>query len=350
LREIIAENALIGGFTLEQRIVKDKLNRPIQDLRISVTDRCNFRCQYCMPKEIFGDHHPFMPHKELLSFEEISRAASAFAKLGVHKIRLTGGEPLLRRDLPNLIALLSEIEGIEDIAMTTNGILLPKFAKTLKKVGLKRVNISLDSLDDKFGEINGRGILPATIINAIHAAKDAGLGVKINMVAKKGMNDDQIIPMADFCKKEQIQLRYIEFMDVGNSNDWKSDEVLTKAKILELLSGHFDLEEVPYGYGEVARRYRHKDCGTELGFITSISETFCSSCTRARLSANGSIYTCLFSGLGHDLKSVMRNGASDEEVEAFIENIWLNREDRYSEIRATETSNRKKIEMSFIGG
>lgn len=335
---------------MEQRIVKDTLNRPLKDLRISVTDRCNFRCQYCMPREIFGDHHPFMSHKDLLSFEEITRVAKVFASLGVHKIRLTGGEPLLRRDLPNLVAHLSEIEGIEDIAMTTNGILLPKYAKTLKKVGLKRVNISLDSLSDNFGEINGRGIKPSTIIDAIHAAKDADLGVKINMVAKKGMNDDQIIPMAAFCKEEKIQLRYIEFMDVGNSNDWKSDEVLTKAKILEQLSEQFELEEVPYGYGEVAKRYRHQDCGTELGFITSISETFCLSCTRARLSANGSIYSCLFSNQGHDLRSVLRNGSTDEEIMSFIENIWLNREDRYSEIRATEASNRKKIEMSFIGG
>ncbi len=331
-------------------ILVDQLDRPIKDLRISVTDRCNFRCEYCMPKEKFDDDYRFLAKNAMLTFEEITQAAHAFATLGVTKIRLTGGEPLLRHDLPVLITLLSEVPGIDDIALTTNGVLLPKFAKTLKKVGLKRVNISLDSLGEDFGKMNGRGVPVNFVIDGIHAAKDAGLGVKMNMVAKKGMNDDQIVPMAQFCKEEKIQLRYIEFMDVGTANEWKLDDVLTKEHLLSQLEPHFDLEAIPRAYGDVATRYRHKDCGTEIGFITSVSETFCSSCTRARLSANGMIYTCLFSDQGHNLKKELRHGATDGEVTAFIRNVWQQRTDRYSALRSTETAKQNKIEMSFIGG
>ncbi|MGD8190654.1 GTP 3',8-cyclase MoaA [Brevibacillus ginsengisoli] len=328
----------------------DELHRPLKDLRISVTDRCNFRCQYCMPAEKFGSDYPFLPKSELLNFEEMTRAAQIFVALGVRKIRLTGGEPLLRQDLPVLIARLAEIQHLEDIALTTNGLLLPKFARSLKDAGLKRINISLDSLKSDFGEINGRGVSPQEIIEGIYSAQEAGLGVKINMVVKKGMNADQIVPMAEFCKKESIQLRYIEFMDVGNCNDWNLDRVMTKAEILSILAEHYSLEEVPRAYGDVAQRYRHRDCGTEIGFITSVSETFCSSCTRARLSANGKIYTCLFSEDGHDLRKLLRLGASDEEITDYISHIWPNRADRYSELRATETKRRNKVEMRFIGG
>ncbi len=328
----------------------DQLNRPIRDLRISVTDRCNFRCSYCMPKDVFGNDYKFMPQNELLTFEEIVRCAKIFAGFGVKKIRLTGGEPLLRHDLPVLITLLSEIDGIEDIALTTNGIMLPKFAKTLAKVGLKRVNISLDSIGDSFRDINGRGVDSQHIVAGIHAAKDAGLGVKINMVAKKGMNEDQIVPMATFCKNEKIQLRYIEFMDVGTSNGWKLDEVITKQDILDQISQQYEIEEIPRQYGDVASRYRYKDCGTEVGFITSVSETFCSSCTRARLSANGHFFTCLFSDEGHNLKELLRDGSGDEKIKSEISDIWSKRDDRYSDIRATASKDRKKIEMSFIGG
>ncbi len=328
----------------------DQLSRPIKDLRISVTDRCNFRCEYCMPKEKFGDDYRFLAKNAMLTFEEITRTAKAFAALGVQKIRLTGGEPLLRHDLPVLVTLLSEIPGINDIALTTNGILLPKFAKTLKKVGLNRVNISLDSLGDDFGKMNGRGVPVNFVVEGIHAAKEAGLGVKINMVAKRGMNDDQIVPMAQFCKQEKIQLRYIEFMDVGTANDWKLNDVLTKETLLSMLEPYFNLEEVPRVYGDVATRYRHQDCGTELGFITSVSETFCSSCTRARLSANGLMYTCLFSDQAHNLKKQLRHGATDKELRDTIWAIWQQRDDRYSELRSTQTSKQHKLEMSFIGG
>jgi len=303
-----------------------------------------------MPKEAFGDNHRFLSRDVLLTFEEITRSAQIFANLGVKKIRLTGGEPLLRHDLSILIMKLAEIEGIEDIALTTNGVLLPKFAKILKKVGLQRVNVSLDSLSEQFGAINGRGISSEQVIAGIHAAKEAQLGVKVNMVVKKGMNEDQIVPMADFCKKEGIQLRYIEFMDVGNSNDWKLDEVVTKADLITELSKHYSLEAIPRKYGDVATRYRYTDCGTEVGVITSVSETFCTSCSRARLSADGRIYTCLFSEQGHNLKQLLRDGSDDEAITNYIREIWQKRDDRYSELRATEVEKRKKIEMSFIGG
>ncbi|TKC18253.1 GTP 3',8-cyclase MoaA [Robertmurraya kyonggiensis] len=333
--------------------VKDQLNRPLRDLRISVIDRCNFRCQYCMPADIFGPDFAFLPRNQLLSYEEIERLAKIFVGLGVEKIRLTGGEPLLRKDLPYLVEMLSKIEGLKDIGLTTNGVLLPKHAKALKDAGLKRVNISLDSLKDElFGEINGRNVGVGPILKGIKAAQEAGLGVKINMVVKKGLNDSEIIPMAQFCKDNELQLRYIEFMDVGSSNGWKMDDVVTKKKIFEQLSEHFSLEPVdPDYYGEVAKRYRYKDTNVDVGFITSVSESFCSSCTRSRLSADGKIYTCLFNGNGHDLRDFMRTGVNDQEIVERVCEIWNGRDDRYSDIRTAETvANRKKIEMSYIGG
>lgn len=333
--------------------VKDKFDRPLRDLRISVIDRCNFRCQYCMPADVFGPDFAFLPKSELLSFEEIIRLVKIFAKLGVKKIRLTGGEPLLRKDLPYLVEQVADVEGIEDIGLTTNGIYLPKYAKALKDAGLKRVNISLDSLnDDLFGKINGRNVGVEPVLKGIKAAKEAGLGIKINMVVKKGLNDSEIVPMAEFCKENKLHLRYIEFMDVGSTNGWKMDDVITKKEIFHILSKHFELESLyPDYYGEVAKRYRYKGTDVEVGFITSVSEAFCSSCTRARLSANGQIFTCLFNGNGHDIKQFMRNGATDEEIAEFIIGIWNKRTDRYSEERTKETvANRKKIEMSYIGG
>jgi cyclic pyranopterin phosphate synthase len=339
--------------TMEKTIIKDKLNRPLRDLRISVIDRCNFRCQYCMPADQFGPDFEFLPKSALLSYEEIERLAKIFVGLGVEKIRLTGGEPLLRRDLPILVQKISKIEGLSDLGLTTNGVLLPKFAQKLKDAGLKRVNVSLDSLnDDLFGKINGRGIGVKPVLDGIEAAKQAGLGVKVNMVVKKGLNDTEIAPMAEYCKNNGLELRYIEFMDVGATNGWKMDDVVTKKQIYEVLKQNFELEPVdPHYYGEVAKLYRYKGTDINVGFITSVSESFCSSCTRSRLSANGQIFTCLFNGNGHDIRNFMRNGANDEELVKRVTEIWNGREDRYSDERTAETNkNRKKIEMSYIGG
>ncbi|MEW9109112.1 MAG: GTP 3',8-cyclase MoaA [Cytobacillus gottheilii] len=338
---------------MTKTIIKDQLKRPLRDLRISVIDRCNFRCTYCMPADIFGPDFAFLPRSELLTYEEIDRLARIFVDLGVEKIRLTGGEPLMRKDLPVLVGMLSKIEGLNDIGLTTNAVLLPKYAESLKHAGLKRVNISLDSLKDElFGEINGRGVGIKPVLKGITSAKEAGLGVKINMVVKKGLNDEEIVPMAKFCKEEGLQLRFIEYMDVGSTNGWKMDDVVTKQEIYNLLSEHFLLDPVdPDYFGEVAKRYRYKDKNVDVGFITSVSESFCSSCTRSRLSANGQIFTCLFNGNGHDLKEFMRAGASDEEIRQRIISIWDGRKDRYSDERTAETAaNRKKIEMSYIGG
>ncbi|MED4206116.1 GTP 3',8-cyclase MoaA [Neobacillus mesonae] len=338
---------------MEKTIIKDKLNRPLRDLRISVIDRCNFRCQYCMPADQFGPDFEFLPRSALLTYEEIERVAKLFVQLGVEKIRLTGGEPLLRRDLPTLVEKLSNIDGLADLALTTNGVLLPKLAQSLKDAGLKRVNVSLDSLDDElFGKINGRGVGTGPVLEGIEAAKQAGLGVKLNMVVKRGLNDSEIIPMAEFCKNNGLELRYIEYMDVGSTNGWKMDDVVTKKQIYHLLKDHFELEPVdPAYYGEVAKLYRYKDKDVNVGFITSVSESFCSSCTRARLSANGQIFTCLFNGNGHDIRNFMRNGATDEQLAERITAIWNGRNDRYSDERTAETNkNRKKIEMSYIGG
>ncbi|HYK72303.1 MAG TPA: GTP 3',8-cyclase MoaA [Pseudoneobacillus sp.] len=338
---------------MKKMIIKDQLNRPLRDLRISVIDRCNFRCQYCMPAEIFGPDFAFLPKSELMSYEEIDRLARIFVSLGVEKIRLTGGEPLLRKDIAILVEKLSQIDGLSDIGLTTNGVLLPKYAKALSEAGLKRVNISLDSLNDElFGEINGRKIGTKPVLDGIEAARNAGLGVKINMVVKKGLNDTEILPMAEFCKREGLQLRYIEYMDVGSTNGWRMDDVVTKKEIYEILKGKYELEAVdPDYFGEVAKRYRYKDANVDVGFITSVSESFCSSCTRSRLSANGQLFTCLFNGNGHDIRDFMRSGVTDEEIINRITDIWNQRSDRYSDERTAETAkNRKKIEMSYIGG
>ena len=338
---------------MEKTIIKDKLNRPLRDLRISVIDRCNFRCQYCMPADQFGPDFEFLPRSALLTYEEIERLGKIFVSLGVEKIRLTGGEPLMRKDMPILVKKLSAIEGLSDIGLTTNGVLLPKVADELKAAGLKRVNVSLDTLNDElFGQINGRGVGTGPVLEGIEAAKQAGLGVKINMVVKKGLNDTEIIPMAEYCKNQGLELRYIEFMDVGATNGWKMDDVVTKKQIYHLLKEHFEMEPVdPAYYGEVAKLYRYKDADVNVGFITSVSESFCSSCTRSRLSANGQIFTCLFNGNGHDIRNFMRNGATNEQIAERITAIWNGRDDRYSDERTEEThKTRKKIEMSYIGG
>lgn len=333
--------------------VIDKLGRPIRDLRISVTDRCNFRCAYCMPKEVFGDDYVFLPKNELLSFEEIERLSKLFALLGVKKLRLTGGEPLMRRDLPKLVEKLIQIEGIEDIGLTTNGVLLKQYAQALYDAGLRRLNMSLDALDPEiFGKLNGRGIKPELILSNIAHAQKIGFEIKVNMVVQKGVNEEEILPMAAYFKERGITLRFIEFMDVGNDNGWSFEKVVTKKEIYEIISAVYDIEpaEEDY-YGEVAKRYRYLDNGAQVGFITSVSESFCSTCTRSRLSSDGKLYTCLFASEGFDLRELMRSGLTDAELLEVITGVWQNRGDRYSDERTEQTAkNRKKIGMSYIGG
>ncbi|REH79385.1 GTP 3',8-cyclase MoaA [Staphylococcus felis] len=336
--------------------ILDKLGRPIRDLRISVTDRCNFRCDYCMPKEIFGDDFVFLPKDELLTFEEIVRITQVYAKLGVKKIRITGGEPLLRRDLHRLIAQINQIEGIEDIGLTTNGLLLKKHGQKLYDAGLKRINVSLDAIDDyTFQSINNRNIKASTVLEQIDYALAIGFQVKVNVVVQKGVNDDQILPMLEYFKDKDITIRFIEFMDVGNDNGWDFTKVVTKDEMLTLIEEHFDIEKVPPKYyGEVAKYYRYVGARSKLGLITSVSDSFCQTCTRARLSSDGKFYGCLFStGDGFDVRQLLRSGASDEEIEAELKALWHIREDRYSDERTAQTvANRrkKKINMNYIGG
>ncbi|GAA0613730.1 GTP 3',8-cyclase MoaA [Virgibacillus siamensis] len=333
--------------------VKDQFGRVLKDLRISVIDKCNLRCTYCMPKEIFGEDYVFLPEEELLRFEEITRLARSFASLGVEKIRITGGEPLMRRDLDQLIAELINIPGIKDIALTTNGILLPKKAKKLKEAGLKRVNISLDAIeDDVFKQINGKGVVTLPVLKGIQAAQAAGLQVKINMVVKKGMNESQILPMARHFKNTDVILRFIEFMDVGNHNGWDLNNVISKQQIIDRINAEMPIEAAEENYyGEVASRYRYKDGGGEIGVISSVTDSFCGTCTRIRLSADGKLYTCLFASEGFDIRSKIRNHISDEELTDALSKLWGRRNDRYSDERSEKKhNNRRKIEMSYIGG
>lgn len=332
---------------------KDRLQRPMHDLRISVTDRCNFRCSYCMPKELFGEDYAFLPPSELLSFDEIKRLTALFVSLGVEKIRLTGGEPLMRPNLPELVRDIKAVPGVKDIGLTTNGVLLGRLAEPLYDAGLRRLNISLDALDPElFMSINNRGVKPEHILKNIEHAADVGFQVKVNMVVQKGVNEAEILPMAAYFKEKGITLRFIEFMDVGNGNGWGFEKVVSKRDILQLLQGAYEMEPVDQSYfGEVAQRYRYTDNGAEIGFITSVSESFCSTCTRARLSSDGKLYTCLFASRGFDLRDIIRRGASDEELLAFIANVWENRSDRYSEERTEESAiSKPKIGMSYIGG
>nr|WP_242072680.1 GTP 3',8-cyclase MoaA [Brevibacillus laterosporus] len=330
------------------------MQRPLRDLRISVTDKCNFRCRYCMPEEIFHKDFQFLSKEKLLSFEEIERLTRIFVNMGVEKIRLTGGEPLLRKDVTVLIQKISQIEGVKDIALTTNGSLLEKFALPLKEAGLDRVSVSLDSLDDdRFGYMNGRGVKVSTVLKGIEAAQKAGLGVKVNMVVQKGATDQDILPMARYFKEAGITLRFIEFMDVGNANGWELRQVVPSLDILEMINQEMPVEPVEADYfGEVAKRYRYQGTETEIGFISSVTQAFCSSCTRARLSAEGFIYMCLFATEGIDLRSRLRDGTNDEELAYYIQQLWSHRKERYSEERlsATEGLPRKKVEMSHIGG
>ncbi|MBR8660107.1 GTP 3',8-cyclase MoaA [Brevibacillus sp. NL20B1] len=335
--------------------VLDARKRPLRDLRISVTDRCNFRCRYCMPAEIFGTDYPFLPRHKLLTFEEITRLVGIFTSLGVEKIRITGGEPLMRRDLPELIRMIRQVEGVRDIAMTTNGSLLAKHAKALKQAGLDRVTVSLDSLDDeRFGRINDRGYRVQDILRGIDAAAETGMLVKINMVVQRGVNDQDILPMARYFREKGHILRFIEFMDVGNSNGWKLDQVVPSSEIVQMIHKEMPLMPIePNYFGEVASRYRYAGTNQEIGFISSVTQAFCSTCTRARLSAEGKMYNCLFASSGEDLRGPLREGKSDEEIRELIQSIWVRRDDRYSEQRLKQTpglSHRPKVEMSHIGG
>ena len=332
----------------------DRLNRPLRDLRISVTDRCNFRCIYCMPKSLFGPDHAFLQRAQILSFEEIQRAVSIFAHLGVTKIRITGGEPLVRKDLHKLIHKIHSVAGIDDISLTTNGALLgEQKARSLIDAGLNRITLSLDAIDDAcFKKINDVQFSVAKVLEAVEIAKQAGLSpVKVNMVVINKVNDDQIIPMADYFRNRDVILRFIEFMDVGTTNKWQYEKVFDARSILELINKHFAIEPVVANYkGEVAKRWRYKDGGGEIGIISSVTQPFCGSCHRARLSAEGKLYTCLFASNGYNLRDLLRAENDNHQVLNIISRLWQQRDDRYSEQRGDGQSSEQKVEMSYIGG
>lgn len=342
--------------TLKHISPVDTLGRTIRDLRISVTDKCNLRCTYCMPDEQFGDGHVFLNRSDLLSFEEIEHAARLFVALGVTKIRLTGGEPLLRNGLVGLVKNLATIDGVKDIALTTNGILLPRFAAALRQAGLLRLTVSLDSLDEQvFGVMNGRMISPQKVLDGINAAMDAGFtDIKVNTVVQGGVNDHTVVELAEHFRGTGCILRFIEYMDVGTQNGWRLDEVVAQRELVERISASFPLRPLPPNYpGEVANRYEYEDGAGEIGFISSVTQTFCRGCTRARLSAAGQVYTCLFADHGGDLRGPMRDGENDESLLKRIHQMWSQRDDRYSELRASKTQSivrANKVEMFHIGG
>jgi len=342
---LVASTPYAGG------ALQDLRARRLRDLRISVTDRCNFRCVYCMPREVFDSGYRFLPHGAILSFEEIARLARVFVGLGVEKLRLTGGEPLVRRDLDRLIAMLAAT-GV-DIALTTNGSLLAKQARALKAAGLQRVTVSLDSLDDAtFRAMNDADFPLAKVLEGIDAAAAAGLApIKINMVVKRGINDDQIVDAARHWRGSGHILRFIEYMDVGSTNGWRMDDVVPSGEVVRRISEVFPLVPLEASYsGEVAERWRYADGAGEIGVISSVTQAFCSDCSRVRLSTEGKLFTCLFAEHGHDLMPLLRGGASDEILRDAIAAVWLPRNDRYSEIRTAETAKQRKIEMSYIGG
>ncbi len=332
--------------------LRDTLSRPLHDLRISVTDRCNFRCTYCMPKEVFGHDFRFLRRDELLTFEEIVRLARLFVAAGVEKIRITGGEPLVRRDVDRLVEMLTAIDGVMDLTLTTNGSLLARMAERLRDAGLRRVTVSLDSLDDPvFQSMNDVDFPVARVLEGIEAAAAAGLPVKVNMVVKRGVNEHSVPEMAERFRETGHILRFIEFMDVGTTNGWRLDDVVRADEILAAVASRWPLDPVPPNYpGEVASRYRYADGGGEIGVIASVTRPFCGGCTRARLSAEGELYTCLFAARGTDLRGPLREGAGDAELAELLAGVWRRREDRYSERRTRATGPVGKVEMSHIGG
>jgi cyclic pyranopterin phosphate synthase len=331
---------------------RDLLGRPLRDLRVSVTDRCNFRCRYCMPREVFGPDHAFLPRNDLLSFEEITRVVGALTPLGVRKVRLTGGEPLLRRGLGTLVAMLAATDGVEDLALTTNGSLLAALAEPLRDAGLRRITVSLDSIDpDVFAAMSDTRIPLDTVLAGIARAAAVGLPLKINTVIQRGVNDSGLLDLVGYARDGGHTLRFIEYMDVGTSNGWLLDEVVPAAELLDRIATVHPLEAVdPTEFGEVAKRYRFTDGAGEVGFVTSVTQPFCGSCTRLRLSAIGELYTCLFGTQGNDLRTPLRTGATDPELAAQVAGLWTRRADRYSEIRGERTRELPKVEMSYIGG
>lgn len=333
--------------------LRDQLQRPLRDLRISVTDRCNFRCTYCMPKEVFGRGFEFLPRTSILSFEEITRLSGLFIAAGVQKIRLTGGEPLLRRDLDRLVAMLAPLPSLDDLTLTTNGSLLAQKASALRDAGLRRLTVSLDSLDPAtFVAMNDVDFPLADVLDGIDAAHQAGFAtIKINMVVQRGVNDSEVVAMAQRFRGPGYILRFIEYMDVGNTNGWRLDQVVPAAEIIARLRRELPLDPLPANYtGEVAQRFSDRETGTEIGVIASVTQPFCGDCTRARLSADGHLYTCLFATHGQDLRAPLRSGATDTELAARLSHIWNTRADRYSELRSSETARAPKVEMAHIGG
>ncbi|HEY7835900.1 MAG TPA: GTP 3',8-cyclase MoaA [Solirubrobacteraceae bacterium] len=333
----------------------DKLERPMRDLRISVTDRCNLRCRYCMPREVFGPDHHFLPREQLLSFEEIARVATVMAEQGIDRVRLTGGEPLLRRGLERLVELIARIPGVEDLSLTTNGLLLERRAQALADAGLNRVTVSLDALDaDVARRVADAALDPGRVLAGIEAAAAAGLSpVKVNMVVRRGLNDGEVLAMAERFRGAGTVLRFIEYMDVGTTNGWLLEDVVPAAEILELIGSRWPLEPLaPTRHGEVASRYRYGDGGGEIGVIHAVTAPFCHGCTRARLSADGRLFTCLFAAEGHDLRALMRAGADDEELARAVGAVWSRRTDRYSAQRAAASAGDQtaRVEMSYIGG
>ena len=335
-------------------MVTDKFNRPVRDLRISVTDRCNLRCTYCMPAEIYGERYQFLPRTDLLTFEEITRITRIIVGLGAVKVRLTGGEPLVRKNLHKLVQMLSSVDGLHDLTLTTNGYLLSENIQLLKKAGLQRVTISLDTLNDTiFRRMNGRNFGTSKVLEGINSAEKAGFNpLKINAVVQRGVNDHTIVELARYFKERGHIVRFIEYMDVGTRNAWKMDEVVSANEIVKTISAEMPLEPVDPNYaGEVALRYRYKDGGGEIGVIASVTRPFCGDCTRIRLSPEGSIYTCLFASAGIDLRAPLREGASDDDLEKIICHLWQVRSDRYSEERSSLAEpRREKVEMYHIGG
>jgi cyclic pyranopterin phosphate synthase len=335
-------------------MIQDQFKRPLRDLRISVTDRCNFRCTYCMPAEVFGEGYKFLPREEILTFEEITRLTRIIVRLGAVKLRLTGGEPLVRQDLEQLVAMLAEIDGVDDMALTTNGYFLPQKAQALKDAGLQRVTISLDSLDEEvFQRMNGRRSSVQKVLDGIAAAEKVGLGpIKINAVVQRGVNDHTLVDLARYCKEHGYIVRFIEYMDVGTMNGWRMDDVVPAAEIVARIDAEMPLEPIGKNYhGEVAQRYRYRDGSGEIGLITSVTQPFCGACTRMRLSPEGQIYTCLFAGHGTDVRDPLRSGATDDEIEQIIRGRWAKRDDRYSEERFELTEPRsEKVQMYHIGG
>ena len=334
-------------------VLTDVFGRPLTDLRVSLTDRCNLRCTYCMPREVFGPDHAFLDRSELLSFEEVARVVAVFVALGVTKVRLTGGEPLLRRDLAELVRALVAIDGLEDLALTTNGVLLPQHAAALAEAGLARVTVSLDALDDAtFRAMSDTPIPVASVLRGITAAREAGLApIKVNAVLQRGVNDGEIEGLAGWARDEGVTLRFIEFMDVGTTNGWLRERVVPAAEVVERVHALWPIEPLdPTREGEVAERYRYLDGAGEVGMIASVTRPFCATCSRARLSAVGELFTCLFAGTGHDLRALVRSGADDAALTAAVRGVWRRRDDRASELRAEAGLTGPRVEMSYIGG